>query len=76
MNISLLAPVVTAVCVPRRSCAFLLRRVLAILIALGPLSAFGQGNDNPTGFTGVFNGNSTTGGLLRPLHSQCHPHHP
>lgn len=42
--------------------ATLIRPVLfAALWACAPWSAFGQGNDNPTGVSGIFNGNSNTG---------------
>ncbi len=37
-----------------------------LLVALIPLSAFAQGTDNPTGVTGVFNGNSSTGCSYNP----------
>ncbi|HEY2711467.1 MAG TPA: hypothetical protein VGI60_03055 [Chthoniobacterales bacterium] len=41
----------------------LLRRIAPAVLALSliPLQTFGQGNDNPTGVAGMFNGNSSTG---------------
>ena len=46
---------------PGSSASSLRRLLLLLLGALLPLSAFAQGIDNPTGVTGVFNGNSSTG---------------
>ncbi len=38
----------------------------ALACALTPLAVLGQGNDNPTGATGAFSGNSTTGCSYNP----------
>jgi RHS repeat-associated protein len=61
MKISLLPSFVAAVSDRRRPSSLSSLNVLAALIALAPLSALAQGNDNPTGVSGIFNGNSNTG---------------
>jgi hypothetical protein len=40
---------------------------VAIMAALLPIAAFAQGEDNPTGVTGIYNGNVTTAGSYDPL---------